>query len=99
MPTNGTKKKEKLVRVPFKYDKPSSHLIQQLERFNELQEVKVLIKKHKKYITVTGIATGNAWHIIAWLESAGLLNGVDVQMTKSFWTRILKYWKDKGLSK
>ena len=92
-------KKDKLVKVPFKYDKPASCLIQQLEKFNELYEVKVKIKNTRNYVIVTGIADGQAWHIIAWLESQGLLDGIDIQMTKGFWDRTIKHWKEHGFDK
>ena len=56
-------------------------------------------KKKSKMVTVPFKSDIPASKIIGMLERSGELAGVTIEMTKGFWDRTFKYWKQKRFIK
>ena len=57
------------------------------------------INKKEKLVKVPFQSDISASKIIGMLERSGELAGVTIEMTKGFWDRTLKYWKQKRFIK
>ena len=57
------------------------------------------MSKKDKLVTVPFKSKHPAWEIVKMLEENNELKAIDIQVTKGFWDRTIKHWKEHGFDK